>query len=78
MGLSILVIWIVGSLILGILGRHHKFGFWGLIFCSLMLSPLIGMLIYIAGCTGVRYRHDRQSLDGCDGRSRTPAVPPKS
>lgn len=69
-----IIIWVVGSLILGILGRHHKFGFWGMLFCSILLTPIVGMLIYIAGCTGVRYRHERQMPDTGDEHS-TPVAP---
>ena len=34
--------------ILALIGRRQKFGFWGLLFCSLLFTPLVGLLI-IAG-----------------------------
>lgn len=30
-------------------GRHLKFGFWGYFFASILLTPLIGVLLLIAG-----------------------------
>jgi len=29
-------------------GRHRKFGFWGYLFASLLLSPLAGTLLVVA------------------------------
>lgn len=36
------------SLLIGILGMHRKFGFWGYFFGSLLLTPLIGVLLIVA------------------------------
>ena len=36
------------SLIVGWLGRNRKFGFWGYFFCSLALTPVIGLIILLA------------------------------
>ena len=35
-------------LIIGLIGRKHKFGFWGHFFCSLALTPIIGILLILA------------------------------
>ncbi len=39
---------ILGSILVGILGRKRKFGFWGYFFASLLLTPLLGLLFVIA------------------------------
>ena len=40
---------ILGSaLLLGWLGRHRKFGFWGFFFASLAFTPLISALLLMA------------------------------
>ncbi|MES2355825.1 MAG: hypothetical protein V4568_15770 [Pseudomonadota bacterium] len=39
---------LVSSLIIGFLGRHKKFGFWGHFFCSLALTPCIGLVVLLA------------------------------
>lgn len=40
--------WIVTSLLIAIAGRRYRFGFWGYLFGSLLLSPVIGVLLYFA------------------------------
>jgi len=39
---------LVSSLIIGFWGRRRKFGFWGYFFCSLALTPCIGLLVLLA------------------------------
>lgn len=36
------------SLVIGILGRNRKFGFWGYFFGSILLTPIIGLLLVLA------------------------------
>ncbi len=36
------------SLLVGLLGRHRKFGFWGYFFGSIVLTPVIGLLMVLA------------------------------
>jgi hypothetical protein len=36
------------SLFIGAFGRNYRFGFWGYIFSSLLLTPLVGILLVIA------------------------------
>lgn len=36
------------SYIIGLLGKNRKFGFWGYFFCSLLATPLIGLLLVFA------------------------------
>lgn len=40
--------WLMLGLLVGWLGKNRKFGFWGYLFCSLILSPLIGLLLVLA------------------------------
>jgi len=42
---SMLGIWILASLLIGVLGIHKRFGFWGFFFGSLVLSPIIGIIM---------------------------------
>lgn len=46
--MTFLLIYFAASLLLGFLGMHRKFGFWGYFFGSLLLTPLIGALLVIA------------------------------
>lgn len=34
------------SMVIAYLGRKRRMGFWGLFFCSLLFSPVIGFLIF--------------------------------
>lgn len=38
-----------GSLIVAVLGRHRKWGFWGYFWASLLMSPILGLLFVLAG-----------------------------
>ncbi len=42
------IVYIVLSLIIALLGTDRKFGFWGYFFCSLLLSPAIGLIVLFA------------------------------
>ncbi|WP_163340342.1 hypothetical protein [Desulfopila sp. IMCC35008] len=46
--MQIILISIVLSIIVGILGINRKFGFWGYLFASLLLTPVIGLLLVLA------------------------------
>lgn len=43
--MALLFIWIIFCLIIGAVGENRAIGFWGAFFCSLLLSPLIGLII---------------------------------
>lgn len=43
-----IVIVILSALVIGFLGRRHRFGFWGYFFATLLLTPLVGLLMLIA------------------------------
>jgi len=36
------------SLLIGILGRNRKLGFWGYFFGALLLTPIVGAVLLIA------------------------------
>lgn len=40
--------WIFLSLLIAIVGRKYRFGFWGYFFGSILLTPLIGFLLLLA------------------------------
>jgi hypothetical protein len=40
--------WIVLSLLIAFLGRRFRFGFWGYFFGSMLLTPIVGFLLYVA------------------------------
>jgi hypothetical protein len=41
-------VYIVLSIIIAWIGIDRKFGFWGYFFCSLALTPLIGVIVLLA------------------------------
>ena len=44
----IVIIYILICLVMGLLGRNRKFGFWGYFFGSIVLTPLIGLILVLA------------------------------
>jgi len=44
---SIIPLVLIAALI-GYLGKDRKFGFWGNFFVSLILTPIIGLLVFFA------------------------------
>ena len=36
------------SIVVGVLGRNRKFGFWGYFFASLLLTPILGLILVLA------------------------------
>lgn len=36
------------AVVLGFLGRNRKFGFWGYMFASIALTPILGLLLVLA------------------------------
>ena len=41
--------WFALSVAIAFLGRNFRFGFWGYLFGSILLSPAIGLLLLFAG-----------------------------
>ena len=46
--LAYAVIYVVLSILLGLMGYNRKFGFWGYFFASMLLTPFIGILLVLA------------------------------
>jgi uncharacterized membrane protein len=42
------LLYILICLFIALAGANRKFGFWGYLFASLLLSPLVGLLLVIA------------------------------
>ena len=43
-----IIIWVLLGIVVAFMGRNRKFGFWGYLLCSVLLSPLIGILLVLA------------------------------
>jgi fructose-specific phosphotransferase system IIC component len=63
---SLIIVWIVCSLLIAVAGQKFRFGFWGYLFASLLLTPIIGLLLLAAaipvrpkGATVTRERGNR-------------------
>ena len=41
-------LWLAASLLIAIAGSKFRFGFWGYLFASILLSPVIGVLLLAA------------------------------
>lgn len=44
----VLLFILIGSVLVGLLGRNRKFRFWGYFFASVLLTPFIGLLLVMA------------------------------
>lgn len=42
------IIWVILSIIVAFFGINRKFGFWGYLFASLLLTPAVGLLLLLA------------------------------
>lgn len=42
------IVWVVTSFVIAFAGAKFRFGFWGYLFASLLLSPLMGALLLAA------------------------------
>jgi hypothetical protein len=40
--------WLAVSFLIAMLGRNFRFGFWGYLFASILLTPVIGILLLVA------------------------------
>ena len=45
---TVIAIWVLGSMAIAMAGAKYRFGFWGYLFASLLLTPLIGVLLLAA------------------------------
>lgn len=46
--MTIPILIFVASVVIGLMGRNRKMGFWGYFFGSLLLTPVIGLLLVLA------------------------------
>ena len=46
--MQLFTVFLILSLIIGLLGINTRFGFWGNFFASMLLTPLVGLLLVIA------------------------------
>jgi len=46
--MSYAIIYIVLSIMIGLLGANRRFGFWGYFFYSLLFTPFLGLIILFA------------------------------
>ncbi len=46
--MEVAILIFAASLIIGLMGRNRKMGFWGYFFGSLLLTPVIGLLLVLA------------------------------
>jgi len=49
--LIIIAVYIFICYIIALLGKNRKFGFWGFLFLSLSLTPLVGFIAFLASST---------------------------
>lgn len=42
------VLWLLGSLVVGFIGRNRTFGFFGFFLASLIVSPIVVLIILLA------------------------------
>ena len=42
------IIYLIVSVIIALFGTNRKFGFWGYLFASLLLTPLVGIVLLLA------------------------------
>jgi len=45
------LVWLFLGMLIGWMGKNRKFGFWGYMLLSLVLSPLVGLLLVLASDT---------------------------
>ena len=48
MVVPIVVLWLFLAMVIGWLGRNLRFRFWGYFFASILLTQVIGLLLYVA------------------------------
>ena len=61
MPLPIIGLIIALSILVAYFGRNRKFGFWGYLFASLLLTPIMGLLLVIASAPAVPPKKDESA-----------------
>ena len=69
------LIWLIASFLIAIIGQERKIGYWGLFFCCLLLSPIIGLIIGLTSAKNKTYGdyelellQQHSLLEKCSGR----------
>jgi hypothetical protein len=44
----IFLVYVIASIMIGLMGANKKFGFWGYFFYSLLFTPALGIIILFA------------------------------
>jgi hypothetical protein len=68
------ILYVLGSLLVAVIGRHRKWGFWGYFWASLLMSPVLGTLFVLAGDAPPRRRAPAPAP--APAPSASPAKPP--
>lgn len=50
MQIIIILVYAILVLLIAYFGRNRKFGFWGFLFLSLFLTPIVGFISYLSSC----------------------------
>jgi hypothetical protein len=67
--MRIVIAWIVGSMLIGYLGRKRRAGFWGNFFFSMLVSPIVGALaLLLAGPSGQQKDQTRRAVRAAASR----------
>ena len=45
---AVIAAWLTMSFIIAAFGSRYRLGFWGYLFASILLTPIVGMLLLIA------------------------------
>ena len=61
--MGIFISWILFSFVAAAIGSDRKIGFWGTLFLSLLLSPLIGIIIALASTKKSTIEFQKKMLD---------------
>ena len=60
--MGIFLVWIVLSVVIGIIGGNRKIGFGGALILSLLLSPLIGLIVTLASQSKLSMESDAKLI----------------
>lgn len=73
--MRILIAWILGSLVIGYLGRKRRAGFWGTFFFSLLFSPIVGALAWLLAAPSSQEKDKQRRAVKVAIAKQTAAVP---
>ncbi|MBF0119262.1 MAG: hypothetical protein HQK79_10540 [Desulfobacterales bacterium] len=56
------VVYFVLSFIIALIGINRKMGFWGYLFCSILFSPLIGLMVVMVSAKNVSAKKEDNKI----------------